>query len=183
VNAIPSNWQKGTQIESATKYGWEVPGFPVVLRYSNSWTFEKPNSKSEKTNSLCIQGIVALTFRGELPDTTRGVLLSVISPDYYDGGEAYLDIDEIPYLKKIVERFSSGTEHSLEPRGDGLVGMSYRTKGMIFVRTGMGSSCIGVRRRKSNNEDVSVSELSKSDLAEILMKIDLAYQWTMGKTQ
>lgn len=165
---IAQPWQKSTRIESA----YYEPDVPVFLWISTGWKFNRPNDNS----SLCIQGEVAHTIRSNRVETTRGVYIQVIAPVLKDGGEGYIDQEEVPALLAAMDRFL-GNERLFESGGDALVGMSFLTKGMVFFRAGMDSASIGTRKMGSATEEVAVGSLTKSDVAEIKMKIDLARQW------
>ncbi len=165
-------WQKHTRIESA----WDQPGNPVVLRISNPWQFRKVNKKLEGIN---IQGEAAFTLHGNEVETVRGIYFYIHpSEEFGDGGDGYLDFDEIQKFVECIDKFTQD-KNLLSKRDSSIVGMSYRTKGGMFFRTGsLGSGyVIGARKSGSQNEDVSVSGLNEADLSEFKIKLELARQW------
>src|SRR2546426_4995757 len=171
------SWEKSTRIESA----WDEPSYPVVLRYSNGWEFKK---SGEKEAGINIQGMVALTYRKNKVDITRGIYFFIApsrNPSTF--GDAYVDLDELQDFIAALDRFSS-SDKTLDLRGDALVGISFKTKGMLHFRGGSFGSgfVIGARKIDARNEETSISELTKADLADFKAKLELARQWTEKQT-
>jgi hypothetical protein len=170
---VRQSWERDTRIESA----WYEPSYPVVLRYSNGWTFKK---SGEAEASINVQGVVALTYRKGHVDVTRGLYLFVApSKDSSTFGDAYVDLDELPDFIAALDRFSEPEKVS-ELRGDSSVGMTFGTKGRLHFRTGsiLPGFVIGARKTDSRSEETSLSQLTKADLAEFKLKLELAKQWT-----
>jgi len=174
---VRQSWEKSTRIESA----WDEPGYPVVVRYSNGWEFKKSGQKEVGIN---IQGMVALTYRKNKVDTTRGIYFFIgPSKNPSTFGDAYVDLDELPDFIAALDRFSS-SDKTLDLRGDAMVGMSFKTKGMLHFRTGSFGPgfVIGARKIDARNEETSISQLTKADLADFKAKLELAKQWTERQT-
>ena len=171
--AVHQSWEKSTRIESA----WAEPGYPVIVRYSHGWRFKK---SSQEDAGINIQGMVALTYRKNKIDITRGVYFFIgPSRDRSTFGDAYVDLDELPDFVAALDRFS-GSEKALDLRGDAMVGMSFKTRGMLHFRTGsVGPGfVIGARKTEARNEETSLSDLTKEDIADFKAKLELAKQWT-----
>ena len=169
---IRQSWEKSTRIESA----WDEPGCPVILRYSQGFAFKKSGQKEAGIN---IQGMAALTYRKNKVDITRGIYFFIgPSRDPSTFGDAYVDLDELPAFIAAMDRFSN-SDKALDLRGDAMVGMSFKTKGMLHFRTGnLGPGfAIGARKTAAKNEETSISELTKADIAEFKAKLELAKQW------
>jgi hypothetical protein len=169
---VRQSWEKSTRIESAL----DEPGYPVVVRYSRAWTLKK---SGQEDGGMNIQGMVALTYHKDRIDIARGIYFFISpSKDPSTFGDAYVDLDELPDLIAAMDRFSNHNA-TLELREDAMVGMSFKTKGMLHFRMGSFGPgfVIGARKTSARGEETSISSLTKEDLAEFKMKLELAKQW------
>ena len=78
-----------------------------------------------------------------------------------------------------MDRFSNSDKVLDQKAGDGLIGMSFKTRGMLFFRTsGLASGfVIGARKTNVRNQETALSGLTKADIVDFKAKLELGRQW------